>query len=310
MRTAFLFPGQGSQYAGMGKDLYHSFPEVRELYDRASAILGFDLADLSFNGPSDLLTRTDNAQPAIYTHSMALSHLLKRAGAEADIVAGHSLGEYSALAYSEALSFEEGLRLVRRRGELMLDAGGYAPGGMAAVIGLDAEAVTELCRLCTEQGEVYPANFNAPGQIVISGRQQGIERAAELAAGMGARRVIPLEVSGAFHTPFMVPAAAELEKLLTPLDNAAIPVVTNAEAIARIDKTDLKAALVKQIAGPVRWEESMRYLLQQGVTVFVEVGPGKVLTGLMKRTEKGVNTAFTDDATGLASVLDFLKAGG
>ncbi|MDD3926416.1 MAG: ACP S-malonyltransferase [bacterium] len=310
MKTAFIFPGQGSQYAGMGKDLYEAFPEVRDIYDRASGILHLDLAGLSFNGPADLLTRTDNAQPAIYTHSTALAMLLSRAGVAADIVAGHSLGEYSALACSGALTFEDGLRLVRRRGQLMLDAGSYAPGGMAAVIGLEAGTVEELCRLSSDHGAVYPANFNAPGQIVISGERQGIEKAIELAGQMGARRVIPLEVSGAFHTPFMAPAAAELENLLSPLADASVPVVTNAEAVALFRKEDLKAALLKQIAGPVRWEESMRYLLQQGVTTFIEVGPGKVLAGLMKRIEKGVNTASTDDAAGLASVLDFLKAGG
>lgn len=286
MKIAFVFPGQGAQSVGMGRDLYDSFPAARAVFDLADSTLGFALSRLCFEGPEAELMQTINAQPAILSVSLACLEAARSLGKlpQAGFVAGHSLGEYTALAAAGVLEYGNAIYLARERGRLMHQAGQATPGGMAAVIGLDA-AVLE--KVCAESG-AYIANINCPGQIAISGAEANLTRAMEQAKAAGAARVIRLQVSGAFHTPLMQPAAEGMKAATSRLDfkAAAVPIVANTTGLSVTSPADIKAELLGQLTSCVRWQKSVEYMLAQGISTFVEVGPGKVLAGLIKRTSR------------------------
>jgi [acyl-carrier-protein] S-malonyltransferase len=292
--TAFVFPGQGSQYVGMAKDLYENDPQSRALIEEADGVLGTSLSSILFEGPEETLRQTHNTQPAIFLHSIVVARSL--AHLQPAMVAGHSLGEYSALVMAGALSFADGLRLVRLRGELMQQAGIAQKGTMAAVVGLSPEVTEDVCREASAAGIVQPANFNSPGQIVISGSVEGVHKAMELARTKGAKMVKELVVSGAFHSPLMESAREGLKKALdtTTFNDARIPVYANVTAEPVTRAATIRDLLYQQLTMPVRWEQSVRSMARDGATDFIEVGPGKVLQGLIKRTEAGVQTRGFD----------------
>ncbi len=288
--VAFVFPGQGSQYVGMGKDLFERSEAARSIFQQADRVVGFPLSRLCFEGPEEELRQTRNTQPAIFLHSVVLSKLL--GGNPATMAAGHSLGEYSALVHAGALSFEDGLRLVRLRGELMQQAGIERPGTMAAVIGLQPSVVEEICVEAAAAGIVQAANFNSPGQIVISGSVEGVRKGMELAKARGAKLTKELPVSGAFHSPLMASAGDGLKAALqkTAIQDAALPVYANVTARPVRRAEEIREMLYLQLTKPVRWEESVVNMAADGAGVFVEVGPGKVLQGLIKRIASGAQT--------------------
>ncbi len=278
--VAYLFAGQGSQYIGMGKDLYETFPESKAIFDRADKALGFSISKLCFEGPQQELTQTANCQPAILTVSIAAFEAYKGV---TSYVAGLSLGEYSALVAAGAMSFDDAVYLVRRRGEFMEEEARKIPGKMLSIIGLDTDKVRKIC--ATTNTEI--ANFNCPGQIVASGSNPGIEKAQTLAKEAGAKMTIILDVSGAFHSSFMSGATLRLAKELDKIkiNTPSVPVICNVSAKPTISSSEIKENLIKQIASSVLWENSMKFLLSQGVTKFFEFGPGKVLKGLMRRID-------------------------
>lgn len=296
MSVAYVFPGQGSQYVGMGKDLFEGNADARVLFEKADTILGFPLSKICFEGPEEELRLTKNTQPAIYLHSVILAKLYGKESAS--MAAGHSLGEYSALVYAGALSFEDGLKLVRLRGELMYDAGISQRGTMAAVVGLDPQRVNAICSEASSTGIVQAANFNSPGQIVISGSIDGVHKAMDLAKGQGAKLVKELPVSGAFHSPLMKPAQDGLKKALdeTEIKEAKIPVYANVTARPVKRAEEIRESLHRQLTNPVRWEETVINMLHDGALRFVEIGPGKVLQGLIKRIDSTVSTHGIDKA--------------
>ena len=297
---AYIFPGQGSQYVGMGKDIAHGFDPARRIFERADEILGFRLSAVCFEGPEDELRQTRNTQPAIFLHSMALASVLR--GAKATMAAGHSLGEYSALVYAGAISFEDGLRLVRLRGELMQQAGVELPGTMAAIVGLDPAVLEDVCKNAETDGVVRPANFNSPGQVVISGSVAGVRKAMQLAKAAGAKLAKELPVSGAFHSPLMEPAREGLKAALetVAIRDAEFPVYANVTASAVTSAREIRRLLFEQLTKPVRWEETVVNMVADGASRFVEIGPGKVLQGLVKRIAPNVEAAGIDKASDIA----------
>jgi [acyl-carrier-protein] S-malonyltransferase len=301
VKTAYIFPGQGSQYVGMGKDLCAEFPGAAELFQKADAALGFSLTKICFEGPEEDLKQTKNTQPAIFLHSVAVWTLLNPH--DAAMVAGHSLGEYSALVAAGALAFEDGLRLVRLRGELMQKAGEENPGTMAAVVGLDTKVVGEVCCTAWPDGIVQAANFNSPGQIVISGSVNGVRKAMELAKQRGAKLVKELVVSGAFHSPLMQSAKDGLKVALdkTEFRDAKIPVYANVTAKPVHKADEIKTLLFEQVTSPVRWEETIVNMSADGASRFSEIGPGKVLQGLVKRIAPGALIAGFDTAVNIST---------
>ena len=289
-KTAFLFPGQASQSVGMGKDLYESFDLARNYYDQAEEILGLNVSRISFEGPLEKLTETQVAQPAIFTLSYILYELLMQEKTSVEMVAGHSLGEYSALVAAEVLTFEEALKLVKVRSQAMQAACDQRPGTMAAIIGLEEEKVAEACSSASSHGIVQPANYNSPGQIAISGEIDAVREAMQIAKDLGARRAIELVVSGAFHSPLMSSAKSVMAETLESVSfqDAKIPVYINVSAKPVKKGDELKQALVEQIDHPVLWFQSVESMIGADAATFREVGPGSVLTGLMKRINRDV----------------------
>ncbi len=288
---ALLFPGQGSQFVGMGKELAERFPEAQDTFADADEVLGFALSRLCWEGPEQELTLTSNAQPAILVHSVAVWRMLERVGLPVHLAAGHSLGEFSAYVAAGTLTFADAVRTVRLRGELMLRSGEERPGTMAAVLGLEDAEVERICREASAEREVVvPANYNAPGQLVISGDAAAVARAVELARQAGAKRVLPLNVSGAFHSPLMRVAEDGLRAQLSRLHlrAPAFPVVSNVTAAPISDPDAARRLLVEQLTSPVRWVASIRTMAGAGISYFLELGPGKVLTGLLRRIVPGV----------------------
>ena len=300
-KTALLFAGQGAQVVGMGKDLAENSASAKSCFERANGVLGYDLASICFKGPEAELTKTEHAQPGIFLVSWVAFELLKERlpGLSFAATAGLSLGEFTALAAAGAISFEDGLKLVRQRGRFMQEACELTRGGMAAIIGLDEGPTREVCK---EAGVVL-ANLNCPGQLVISGETEKVAKACELAKARGARRALPLPVAGAYHSPLMASAQQKLANELSKvsLTGPSVPVISNVTAQPHEDVQSIRARLVEQVTASVRWEESMRYLLRQGFTRFIELGPGKALSGFMKRIEKNAEMFNVGDWGSLES---------
>lgn len=309
-KIAFVFPGQGSQTVGMGKTLAEAENFARVYFDKADEILGYSLSKIIFEGPQEELTLTVNAQPALLTTSIAVLELFKRAEIFPDYTAGHSLGEYTALVCAGAMSFEDAVYVVRKRGEFMEEAVPNGEGTMAAVLGLERAKLQQVTEEVTAQGNpVQMANINCPGQIVISGSKQGVELASVKAKEAGAKRVLPLNVSGPFHSRLMEPAAEKLRKELDKIDikKANIPVIANVSASEMTEPEDIKKKLIRQLSSPVLWEDSVQKLIDLGVDTFVEIGPGKVLSGLIKKINRSVQTYSVSDQQTFEAVMNSLK---
>ncbi len=303
-KTAYIFPGQGSQYAGMGKEACESSPSARAAFEEADRVLGFKLSDLCFRGPDEALRLTENTQPAILTVSVAVLRILQERGFAPDFVAGHSLGEYSALVCAGALALGDAVEIVRKRGRYMQEAVPAGKGAMAAVVGLPAEQVAEGCREASGLGVVTPANFNAPDQTVIAGDAAAVQKALEILRAKGAKRVLPLPVSAPFHCALMMPAQERLSADLAALEirNLSVPLICNVDAREVTRGASARESLLRQVCAPVRWVESVRRLVELGTSRFVEIGPGRVLTGLVKKIEPGVQTCSVDGIPGIEAL--------
>lgn len=309
-KIAFLFPGQGSQIVGMGQALAQTQDEVKAIFEKADETLKFPLSKLIFDGPQEELTLTTNAQPALLTTSIAILERFKRFSITPDFVAGHSLGEYTALVAAGAFTFEDGVHAVRKRGEFMEEAVPNGEGTMAAVLGMNRDQLASLTEEITGEGfPVQLANLNCPGQIVISGSRKGIELASVKAKEAGAKRVIPLEVSGPFHSVLMKPAAKKLETVLNEISiqDVKVPVIANVSAAPMTSALEIKEMLVEQLYSPVLWEDSITNMLELGVDTFIEIGPGKVLSGLVKKVNRSVKTYSVSDEESLAATVKALK---
>jgi [acyl-carrier-protein] S-malonyltransferase len=308
MKVAFVFPGQGSQWAGMGRDLDDNFDSARAVFELADETLGFPLSRLCFEGQEDELRQTVNAQPAILTVSLACLKAMGEVNSShvltcPSYVAGHSLGEYTALAAAEVLDYATTIHLARERGRLMYEAGLKRPGGMVAVIGLDEDSMTEVCK----ETDTRIANINCPGQLVISGARENLNRAADLAKEKGAYRTIPLPVSGAFHTPLMQPAVDGMSEILDTLDfhDPVMPIIANTTAQPLTKAEAVKSELLRQLCNGIDWQRSVEYMVSEGVSTFFEIGPGKVLAGLIKRINKNVKTLNVADVDSIKSLKAF-----
>ena len=302
---AFVFPGQGAQKVGMGQSLAESFPICRDTFAEADDALGESLSGLCFDGPAEALMLTENTQPAILAMSTAVARLAVSNGIQAQFAAGHSLGEYSAHVAAGTLSFADALRTVRRRGRYMQEAVPLGEGAMAAILGLDADGVARACAESADGQIVTPANLNAPGQVVIAGHARAVMRASERAKALGAKRAIPLAVSAPFHCPLMKPAEERLAPELRALrsNDPAFPVVANVDAQPKRTAADSIEALVRQVSSPVRWEDVVRRLVADGARTFVELGPGNVLAGLIKKIDRTVTVVSVEDAEGIEAAL-------
>lgn len=304
-KTAFIFSGQGAQYVGMGKDLYDNFPAARKVFDEADEVTDGRISKMCFEGPKEILQETVNTQPAILTHSVACYSVLKENGILPDVVAGLSLGEYSALVASEALEFRQAVPLVQKRGKFMQEAVPIGKGTMAAIIGLEREQVLEICKMASAEGVVEAANFNCPGQIVVAGEVEAVNKAINLAKAKGAKKAVLLAVSAPFHCSLLKPAAdnlaKELEKVV--IKDTKIPVVSNVNADFAREGKQVKELLVKQVNSPVLWEDCIKKMINSGVDTFVEVGPGKVLSGFVKKIDKTLKVTNVEDTESLYNTI-------
>jgi [acyl-carrier-protein] S-malonyltransferase len=307
-KLAFLFPGQASQYCGMGRDLAANFPESKAVFDAADSALGFSITQTCFEGSEEALKLTENTQPAILTVSTAAHRALEKQGIVPDFVAGHSLGEYSALVAAGGVDFSAAVKLVRVRGKYMQEAVPAGQGAMAAILGLSPTEVADICKKAAENEIVSPANLNSPEQTVISGSAAAVKRAVEIDSQSGAKRAVILPVSAPFHCALMMPAQRRLEPDLraTPFNALKIPLITNVDAQAISTGEEARDALIRQVTAPVRWLDSIREMIESGVTVFVEVGPGKVLTGLLRQIDRSVRVFNVEDSTTLNSTMEKL----
>jgi [acyl-carrier-protein] S-malonyltransferase len=309
-KVAFVFPGQASQYTGMGKELAENYPAARAVFDEADKTLGISVSKLCFEGTEDELKLTANTQPCILTVSVAAYRVLADKGITPDYVAGHSLGEYAALVAAGSLKFTDAVKLVRKRAAYMQDAVPTGQGAMAAIMGLSPTVVLGVCKRATEGEICAPANLNSSEQTVISGHAGAVKRAVEIASQSGAKRAVILAVSAPFHSALMMPAQEKLEKDLKaiPFGELQVPLVTNVDADTIRSGEEARSALVRQVSMPVRWEESMRMLLDEGVNTFVEVGPGRVLTGLMRQIERSVASLNVEDEKSLQATIEKIAA--
>jgi [acyl-carrier-protein] S-malonyltransferase len=308
-KLAFLFPGQASQYPGMGKDLADKFPAARSVFEEADRALGFSISEICFTGTEEALKQTANTQPAILTVSVAATRVLEEKGVRPDYVAGHSMGEFSALVAAGGLEFADAVRLVRNRGAYMQTAVPDGIGAMAAIMGLAPAQVAEICRKAADGEVVAPANLNSPEQTVISGHAAAVKRAVEMASAGGAKRAVMLAVSAPFHSPLMLPAQQKLEADLRAVTfhDLRVPLVNNVDAEIITNGDEARESLIRLVTLPVRWEESVRELIDQGVNTFVEVGPGRVLTGLLRQIDRSVHVFNVEDEKSLQVTLDKLS---
>jgi [acyl-carrier-protein] S-malonyltransferase len=305
-KVAFVFPGQASQYPGMGKELAEKYPSARAVFEEADKALGFSISKICFEGTEDELKLTANTQPAILTVSVAVYRVMAEKGLTPDFVAGHSLGEYSALVAAGALKFADAVALVRKRGTYMQEAVPAGVGAMAAIMGLSPAVVADACKRAAEREVCSAANLNSPEQTVISGHASAVKRAVEIASQLGAKRAVMLPVSAPFHSALMVPAQERLAEDLkkTEIGTLHVPLVTNVDADTVETGAEAREALVRQVTSPVRWEESVRTLIDDGVNTFVEVGPGRVLTGLLRQIERSVAALNVEDEKSLAATME------
>ena len=310
VKIAFVFPGQGSQFVGMGKDFYDHVPSARKLLDEANEVLGCDLTSICFNGPEETLKLTENTQPALLVHSTMALKILRENGIDSVLAAGHSLGEFSALVSAGALQFKDAVRLVRLRGQFMQEAVPVGVGSMAAIIGLEIDTLQQLCDQISEDScIVQPANLNSPVQIVIAGHKEAVEQVSEKALKAGAKKAVLLPVSAPFHSALMKPAEIKLQKELeqTEFYDLSYPVITNIEAKPITKGSEARSALVKQVCSPVRWSETMQVLVDQGIETVIELGAGKVLSGLIKRFNRGIKCYQVGDRESLSQTLAALN---
>jgi [acyl-carrier-protein] S-malonyltransferase len=305
-KLAFLFPGQGSQYCGMGRDLAENFAESSQVFDQANAALGFSMSDMCYTASLEELKQTENTQPAVLTVSIAAYRALEKRGIRPDFVAGHSLGEYSALVAAGGLDFSSAVKLVRARGRYMQEAVPLGKGAMAAILGLAPAEVVEICKKAADHEVVSPANLNSPEQTVISGNASAVKRAVEIASQNGAKRAVILPVSAPFHCALMAPAQKRLEHDLRAANFGPlkIPLITNVDAEAVTRGDEAREALIRQVTAPVRWLDSVHEMIEGGATIFVEVGPGKVLCGLLRQIDRSVRCVNVEDAASLQVTID------